>query len=171
MFVYFVHAGYLTLDVAITKGMCQSLLDRQAAFVTSQLKRMQSYLQDLVVFSSSPFPTNAVSTPTSAYVQQPDHIQSFQFPKPPVHAPTPGQPHTPSTTPAAHPQPTPPLTDVSNNSTTGLCPTKISYLRANSCSREKFASKLVKELFTTEERMNSNVKRKDEEKKMAYIRK
>ena len=39
-----------------------------------------------------------------------------------------------------------------------LCPKKVSNLCANSCSRENFASKLVKELFTAEERMTSNVK-------------
>ena len=63
----------------------------------------------------------------------------------------------------------------SSNNKGGLEPLTFSYLRANSCSRENFVSKLVKELFTAEERMVCNVKgvmgkKKLDEQKMKYIR-
>lgn len=143
--------------------------DQQVHFqqqITSEQKRMQSYLEDLVVLSSSPFENNPVSTPKSAYIPHSYHMESFQFPEPPHNPSTPGQPSTPCSTTATHPQTAPTtvipallLADISNKeSTIELGPKKVSNLRANSCSRENFASKLGKELFTAEERMTSNVK-------------
>ena len=51
---------------------------------------------------------------------------------------------------------------------------KVSSLSANSCSRENFTSKLVKELSSADERLTSNVrgvlgKKKYDEKIMAYV--
>ena len=55
-------------------------------------------------------------------------------------------------------------------------PPSLSLIRANSCSRENFASKLVKEMLTAEERSSANEKgvlgkKKSNEKKMLYVQK
>ena len=57
----------------------------------------------------------------------------------------------------------------------GLAYSRVSAIRSNSCSGENFASNLVKELFSKEECMRSNVKGmfgklKFDEKRIGYIR-
>ena len=95
---------------------------------------MQTYIQDIIV----PPASNLVSTPKA--VRQ----EMFQLPEQPIF--------TQEVLETSQP-----LNDVTNTSL--ICPTRVSLLRANSCSRENIASKLVKEIFTAAERMNCNVKR------------
>ena len=66
------------------------------------------------------------------------------------------------------------IQDTSSGCKHGLDQSKLSHIRANSCSRENFSAKLVKELFTVEERATSNVKgimgkNKLDEQKIAYV--
>ena len=69
----------------------------------------------------------------------------------------------------------PAMKDITNATPPGALEAAIlSSLRASSCSRENFASKLVKELYTNDDRLTCNVrgvlgKEKFDEKKMTYI--
>ena len=146
-----------------TMELCQLLLERQSAFeqqVTTKLHRIQCYLDDLLVYTHTPFqPVPRASTPE--FVQQ-----DFSEVPPSSTSPSP-LPETSKAIPSEPDQRTSPCK---------VSPTKLSFIRANSCSRENFASKLVKELFTVEERSTSNVKgvlgkEKLDENKIKYIQK
>ena len=120
----------LTQDVAETKDLCRSLLKRQAEFeqlMLSEFQKMQTYIQGMVFIPASNR-DNFVSTPKAVRL---DQQEVFQLPEQPVFTPS----HL-STTPAAQelPETTQPLNDETNTSL--ICPTRVSLLRANSCSRE-----------------------------------
>ena len=142
---------HITLDVREVKEKCQSLMKRQAAFeqeLTSRLDQMQCYLDELVVLAPTPDQTMqpaqeefAASTPKSAHPTC-DH-STFN------------RPEIPST---LHSQLTEAITETMGDPDLHVPPSSLSLIHANSCSRENFASKLVKEIFTTEERLASNVK-------------
>ena len=161
-------------DLAESKKLCQILLDRQVAFeerVISHLNTVQCYLQDLIVLAPTPFsPLATDSTPTTPMVQHEKQAEDgFTYPE--VNEPLkPTQPAMISSSPL------PPITTQDNFSGCkhNLDPSKLSYIRAQSCSRENFSSKLVKELFTMEERSKSNVKgimgkKKLDQQRIAYV--
>ena len=155
----------LSDDVAETKKMCSALLDRQASFerlVTAQLAEMKSYLEDLILmapppFSSMPAKLPSSSTPKSVRPSKDDEHNTDM-----------------AEDMGAFTEPTP-MKEISNLTLPGdLEAAKLSSLRATSCSRENFASKLVKELYTNDDRLTCNVrgvagKDKFDEKKMTYI--
>ena len=161
----------LSDDVAETKKMCQTLLDRQASFeklVMAQLGKIESYLQDLIVLAPPPFssmPARFSSTPKASCVQQQSKEETISDMDVLTGEPTPTE--APPTAAC--------LEDITNSTPQGsLEASKLSSLRASSCSRENFATKLVKELFSVEERLTSNVrgvlgKKKYNEKIMAYV--
>ena len=137
----------------------------------ARLGRMESYLEDLIVLAPPPFSSiqKLSSTPKSSCVQQ-QHKEEESYAITNMDTLT-DQPLTPAEAP-----PTPTcLGDVSNLTPQGgLEASKLSSLRASSCSRENFASKLVKELFSADERLTSNVKgvlgkKKYDEKILAYV--
>ena len=108
--------------------MCQFLLDQQQTFekfVNNRLDRMQSCLDDL-------------DASFGDFLESPLRGATH----------TTNTPHTPSFPPPDNStKRIPPSTNKDS-----LDPSTISYLRANSCSRENFATKLVKEIFTADER-------------------
>ena len=117
----------------------------------------------------SSMPAKLFSTPKSSCVQQQSKKEE-NYAIPDMDTLT-EQPLAPTEAP-----PTPTyLGDISNSTPQGgLEASKLSSLRASSCSRENFASKLVKELFSADERPTSNVrgvlgKKKYDEKIMAYV--
>ena len=149
-------------------------MDRQAAFeqlIVAQLNKIQSYIEDFIVLTPAPFQAQISSTPMSTGAQ---YNECFNFPEVPLTKAVPVlSPSVPS--PLSTAQATDNHSSSSSNHKGGLEPSTLSYLRANSCSRENFASKLVKELFTAEEGMVCNVKgvmgkKKLDEQKMKYIR-
>ena len=159
------------------------LLDRQTAFeqlVKSHLERIQAYLEDLVVLTPPPFnPQMTMSTPKPAasLLQKnlDDSFSDYEPNGPVVQLTTSNSAPVPTTLQASNSAPVSPVQVIlSNDKKDGLEPSKILQLRTNSCSRENFASKLVKELFTVEDRTTSNVKgvmgkKKLNEEKMSYV--
>ena len=143
----------------------------------SQLHQMQSCMEDLIALPP-PFSTKVTSTPKSVFTHVPEHNHSFHFqedfvptpaqaltapthsPAPPLSTPTPS-PAQPLTTPTNVTIPTQPpdrqhqqrrFNDVEAKRCKNLIP---------SCQQlfeGKFASNLVKALFTAEERLTSNVR-------------
>ena len=159
----------IALDVMETKGMCQALVKQQVAFeqqVTLRLDQMWTYIEELLMLTPAPL----------------QNMQSVQEPfvdLSPTRSNLPETPLPQTSTPSF--QPTEAATLNKDDSSTiqpdlHLPPSSLSIIRANSCSRENFASKLVRELFTKEERLSSNVKgvmgkNKFDEKKIAFVQK
>lgn len=166
---------HVLAELAATKSLCQVLVDRQAAFeqaVGQQLSRMMVCLDELLVFTAGPIMPSPVdvlaspqitdSTPTTKSVMSssPSHASSQGF----VLAtscsgshPT----HTANKDNVVPPSSTPIRSVLKSNSGNQVHPALseqvINRVRLNSCSRENFAANLTRELFTDEERMNSNV--------------
>ena len=165
----------LAAEITEMKTMCKSLIERQVKFeqaVTSQLNVLQGYVQDLFVLIPPLF-NSRVSSPVSSFQKEADdEVHSLKL-TPPPPPPSRSSKLTPPSFRTSSPLPIMEAQDTSTSSGF-LDPSKISHIRANSCSRENFSSKLVKELFTVEERRSSNVKgvvgkKKLDEQKIAYV--
>ena len=172
----------LTTQILATHDLCKQRLLQQEKFeelVSQQLGDIQTNLSDLLVQSQAP-PTNTQlpvphSVPTvNTHMCTPTHID--HVPEKRMTLPTtPCEPpiqcvSTPSSSTSAPPnQPEQPEGEF------GLAMRRILAVRNSSCSRENFASNVVKELFAKEERMKSNVKgmfgkAKFDERKIEYVR-
>ena len=146
-----------------------------------QFSTIASYLEDLLVLMpvSPNIPAPNVTAPNTTadgvhllgedHEDPPHAFSTPHHPDPPRISldppPTPlDLPHTPIDPPRT---PLTPLTlnttptlpsEAASSCTDELMPeSAVMKIRANSCSRENFASKLVRTVFTTEERRNSNV--------------
>ena len=164
------HLQQLASDVSESKKLCQILLDHQAEFeecISSRLNTVLRYLENLIVMTPPPFNLLA-TTATPKPAVQPEKPENHGFTSPEVHGPF--KPTPPRTTINSSPVPSIAIQDTSSGCKHALDPSKLSHMRANSCSRENFSSKLVKELFTVEERGTSNVKGITGKKKLDELR-
>lgn len=153
--------------MAATSKMCQSLLQRHVTFestITLKLREIEDEMHTLQerstlaelqvpVFPTST-PTKSVTPDTGQWQEQPSRLT--------VTCSTPSLPHVADEV-------------VPEANKALLSPSHVSSMRANSVSRENFSTRLVKELFSSEERVSSNVrgigKPKLDEKKIALVRK
>lgn len=157
----------LASNMAATSKMCQSLLQRHVTFestITLKLREIEDEMHTLQerstlaelqvpVFPTST-PTKSVTPDTGQWQEQPSRLT--------VTCSTPSLPHVADEV-------------VPEANKALLSPSHVSSMRANSVSRENFSTRLVKELFSSEERVSSNVrgigKPKLDEKKIALVRK
>ena len=165
----------LQTDIAATKQLCQSLLNRQATFeelVTRQLSRMQSCLEDLLVLTPTPFPLAHKPPPPPPRKCLP-HAATTQ---PPQATTTPrsvvseeSEPELSFCLPVCSSMPDHP------SEHSWLSPVDVSKVRKVSCSRDNFAANLGAKIFSCEERTACNVKgvlgkKKFNEEQIMYIR-
>lgn len=167
----------ISSKVSELKELCQLLITRQAAFeqqLSARLDHMQGYLDELLVLAPTPI--------QSMQSSQVEFVPSTPNDHPAMDLNSFSHPTVPSTLPSQLTEAPVPETILSMGDPS-TCeadlhrhPSSLSLIRANSCSRENFASKLVKRMFSIEERSTSNVKgvlgkKKFNEPKMAYIQK
>ena len=147
--------------MAETKTMCRASFER---LLTAQLDQLKAYLEDLIVLTLSPFsnmPTKnpAIFTPKSIHASKEVERNTDMTAEMDTWMAEPTEPA---------------MKDITNaTSPGGLEAAILSSLRASSCSRENFASKLVKELYTNDDRLTCNIrgvlgKEKFNEKKVTY---
>lgn len=146
----------LQMNIVEVKEMCQSLTKRQAEFeqqLVSRLDQIQYYLDELIVLAPTPVQSmQSVQMEFTASTPKPAH---------PLCEHSTGDPREVLLTLPS--QPNEAVNEVMGVSSTNetdlhVPPLSLSLIRDNSCSRENFASKLVKEMFIAEEHSSTNVK-------------
>lgn len=173
----------LVSQLTATHALCQQLLTRQERFeefIAQQLFRVQGSVDELLLLSPIPFHDAPLQVPTC----NPMPVVTTQVHTSPssnlaleksigLHSSTDADSCVPADTCVATDTcvaadtltSTPSISVVAQGSHQGqrsegnfLAASQVLDISHNSCSRENFASNLVKELFTKEERAKSNVK-------------
>lgn len=163
----------LASQILAAHELCHSLVTRQEEFqerVTKQLHDLQSTVSNLLA------PSQPSATVTPHPIPDPVPVMNAH-----MSTPTPADSPTRSTLcESTHiiPVNSSPTSDAQSERRSecefALPTSRILSIRSNSCSRENLASNLVRELFSKEDRMLSNVKgvhgkKKFDEKKMDYV--